>query len=445
VDPHGGYSSLTDYCLQCHQVHSIPARGTTPADLAGEYALMAQGSVVATCNTCHGIGGVAATGPIDPGFAGTEGTASSRAVYTEPSVHTMGLTSGPGGTKMQSGWSYGWTFRSFGADGPGPFARSSTPAGPGTATSTAGGLYCGSCHSPHGEFGQVVNSKWVYTTADQAGGSSAVAPAVVRWQDGSRIWWKDPADATGETWVQKYLHFDSGAQAWQLCDDAAGTTGCVYAQVRDAEGQLVSLYGYKLLSSSPNHLYPTYPYTGPGGTPPGSLYSDSPIAVGTLAGAVAASGSPITITVTETYTGTFPALPFHIQIDNEKLLVTARTAGTPASYTVARPVDGTSMAAHTAGTAVQILSGTVAYSIRSYNADQYNHDGALWCGSCHTSRVDAHFGGQYHNHPTGCDACHGNDAVGDADFPHSGSNAPELLREIPDALCLECHTAGSLP
>jgi Doubled CXXCH motif (Paired_CXXCH_1) len=444
VSPHGGYSSLTDYCLQCHQVHSTTFPST---DLAGEYALMAQLSVNATCNTCHGIGsgGLSSTptGARDPGFAGTEGTVSTRAVYTEASVHTLGATSGPGSPYMQSGWSYGWTFRSFTPGiGPGPFGPSTQPAGVGTATSSSGGLYCGSCHSAHGEFGQVVDSKWVYTTADQAGGSSAVASAVVPWQNDSRIWWKDPSDTTGETWTQMYLH-DAGTY-WQLCTGTGGSGTCVPAQVLDAEGQLVSLFGYKLLTSSPNHLYPVYPYTGPGGRPPGGLYSDAPITGGVLAGAVAATGSPINITVTESYTGTFPSPPFHIQIGSEKLLVTGRAPGTPATYTVSRPVDGTTAAAHNAGDTVLILSGTQRYSIRSYNTDQYNHDGMLWCGSCHRTQVDAAFGGQYHNHPTGCDACHGNDAAGDADFPHS-SSSQMMLRAIPDALCLECHTAGSLP
>lgn len=432
VDPHGGYSSLTDYCLQCHQVHSNPR--STPPDIAGEYALMAVGNVNATCATCHAIGGSGGGTPIDPGFEGTEGTASSRAVYTETAIHQMGATGGPGLPANASGWSFGWGYRDFTTYGPGPYGPSSTRAGVGTSSDAAGGFYCGSCHTPHGEFGQVVNSKWAVTTAGT--GALHAEP----WAEDSRIWWKDPADPTGETWTEMYLH--DGGTSWQVCSGPGGTEPCYYAQVRDAEGQLVSLYGYKLLSSSPNHLYPVFPYTGAGGTPPAGLYSDSPITAGTLAAAVASTGSPITISVTETYTGTFPSVPFHIQIDSEKMLVTARTGG---SYTVARPVDGTSLAAHSAGATVQILAGTVKYSIRSYNTDRYNHDGALWCGSCHTSRVDTLFGGQYHNHPTGCDACHGNDASGDADFPHSSSSGPEMLVEIPDALCLECHVAGSLP
>jgi hypothetical protein len=47
-----------------------------------------------------------------------------------------------------------------------------------------------------------MNSKWVYTSANQTGGDSAVAAAVVPWQNNTRIWWENPGDGVCE---QRYL------------------------------------------------------------------------------------------------------------------------------------------------------------------------------------------------------------------------------------------------
>jgi predicted CXXCH cytochrome family protein len=54
--------------------------------------------------------------------------------------------------------------------------------------------------------------------------------------------------------------------------------------------------------------------------------------------------------------------------------------------------------------------------------------------------VDVAYGGTFHNHPTGCTACHGN-PTGDAtstDFPHT-SKFGEFLKAYPDGLCISCH------
>ena len=85
------------------------------------------------------------------------------------------------------------------------------------------------------------------------------------------------------------------------------------------------------------------------------------------------------------------------------------------------------------------------YSERqSYHTEQHNHDGANWCVACHADN-DIDPGATYHNRPTGCEACHGNPAAGGSfDFPHT-STADRFLQDYPDALCIGCHTPGSLP
>jgi hypothetical protein len=83
----------------------------------------------------------------------------------------------------------------------------------------------------------------------------------------------------------------------------------------------------------------------------------------------------------------------------------------------------------------------------SWGVDARSHDQARWCGTCHPNKVAAEYGGTYHNHPTGCTACHGNptdQGTVSADFPHTSTFAM-FLKSYPDGLCVSCHTAGSLP
>jgi len=289
VSPHGGYSTTGGFCRQCHSVHQAN----------GGYALLSAASLTATCATCHG----------------TMGTLADRTAYdlsSPASGHTIGASAPPGeqGIVMtQTDWQFSWGSHA-------PAADAATPADAGRASETGGGLYCGSCHAAHGDYGQLVNS---WTGADE----------------GDAIWWKNP---TTHSWSQERLHYDRGSAAWQVCEE--GATDCEFAQVEDSENQLVYLYGYKLLSAYPNDTY------------------------------------------------------------------SAR---------------------------------------QSYDTERFNADGMRWCGVCHPSHVDAALGGTFHNHPTGCDACHGNPIDGSsADFPHT-STFPELLRNYPDALCTGCHTPGSIP
>lgn len=151
--PHGGYSAATDACLQCHDIH----------ESAGDYVLMRQATVTATCSTCHTVYQLAPTGAYDPGYSGNEaGTAAGAQAYRTSAAnalthegHRLGLGSGtytfadgvagdgsyiPGGTQALTAAAY-LTY----------------PATDSALTYTAtNGLYCASCHAPHGTFGNVV-------------------------------------------------------------------------------------------------------------------------------------------------------------------------------------------------------------------------------------------------------------------------------------------------
>jgi len=84
---------------------------------------------------------------------------------------------------------------------------------------------------------------------------------------------------------------------------------------------------------------------------------------------------------------------------------------------------------------------------QSWGTDYRKRDQAGWCGVCHKSMLDESLGGPAgsHTHPTACDYCHGNPSdASSADFPHS-STMGKLLKQYPDALCVSCHTASSLP
>ena len=363
VVPHGGYGVGTDYCLQCHQVHYN--RGTQ--DAPGEYSLMAESSVTATCATCHGFEGLDPTGREVPDFGGLIGTASTRAVYTEAEeIHIIGA--GFGSVGAIAGWDF-YTWAGNGTPGSaGPEAAGSGRSA-GTASYYNGGLYCGSCHTPHGEFGQLINSSWAVTSADQNNSGGTDPVTAVPWKaDGTtRIWWEDPdpADPTSSPteidanidptnpWKQVYVMYDATAKAWFVSTLPNGAGDQEWAQVLDAEDQLVSLYGYKLLTSSPNHQYPTRNPNGngqflqPGGgyaaTPPVGLYSDAPFAGGTLA---RSAGSPNLLTHVTLGTLLFdpgatpggalsnlrvqfpagatpPAYPFKVRVDEEIMMVTS--------------------------------------------------------------------------------------------------------------------------
>lgn len=165
VSPHSGYGATTDFCVSCHDIH----------EASGDYVLTRQATVTALCGTCHGLfGNSAPAGPNWGGnppadFAGTNPTASvllaykvnmsamSAAEMDAKPGHSLGVMYGgttvrtsdtiPGGSGtlaiMTSG-QYGGPFQ-------GLYGGEATSSYNGT-----NGLYCASCHTPHGDFGQMV-------------------------------------------------------------------------------------------------------------------------------------------------------------------------------------------------------------------------------------------------------------------------------------------------
>jgi hypothetical protein len=256
-----------------------------------------------------------------------------------PGNHSLGETAvpAPDDTTVvitQSDWAY----RAFpGIPNAGP--PSDEPAGPGTSSPAAGGLYCASCHTPHGNFGQLVNSRWYRSEAGPAGDLEEVLP----WQSDGPIY-----QSVAGTPTVFYL-WQTAAGVWQKCTGTGGSGTCTNLTTTSTNGATGQyLYGYKLLSAYPNHNY-----------------------------------------------------------------------GTPESWGVA----------------------------------SRSHDAARWCGACHPSYVTSEYGAPFtgHNHPTGCTACHGNpntsanpSLVASFDFPHT-STVDKFLTDYPDSLCINCHTAGSLP
>lgn len=173
VDPHDSYSSTTDYCLQCHDIH----------EAGGDYALMYQATVVDTCGTCHSVYQQAPTGPRDPGYSGTESAepapGSTFAVYENAGLasrytHEGHRLSRNGNPDAGALYSYadgtttdtadyipgsGNTLVNRISTWPDWMAGASMAAYPASGRTATNGLYCASCHSPHGpKFGNAIAS-----------------------------------------------------------------------------------------------------------------------------------------------------------------------------------------------------------------------------------------------------------------------------------------------
>lgn len=153
--PHGNFSTTTDVCLQCHDLH----------EAAGDYVLMRKNTMTGVCATCHNLYQAPPTGAYNPGYSGTEaGTAADKMAFRVPAAqalthegHRLGLGSGT------------YTFAD-GVSGDGSYIPGGTQAltaiqylsYPATTTATTfaatDGLSCASCHAPHGTFGNVVPS-----------------------------------------------------------------------------------------------------------------------------------------------------------------------------------------------------------------------------------------------------------------------------------------------
>ncbi|MBI5869934.1 MAG: hypothetical protein HZB44_03095 [Actinobacteria bacterium] len=90
----------------------------------------------------------------------------------------------------------------------------------------------------------------------------------------------------------------------------------------------------------------------------------------------------------------------------------------------------------------QLIAGTKLLSaLPNHSMGTAAADTLDFCISCHDKRDNV---GVEKNHPsTYCLTCHANQA-GESDFPHTSTNQ-RLLQLEPDALCVLCHTAGTLP
>lgn len=90
----------------------------------------------------------------------------------------------------------------------------------------------------------------------------------------------------------------------------------------------------------------------------------------------------------------------------------------------------------------QLIAGTKLLSaLPNHTMGAAATDTIEFCISCHDKRDNV---GVENNHPsTYCLTCHANTA-GESDFPHT-SSTQKLLQMEPDALCILCHTAGTLP
>ena len=171
--PHGGYDATTNSCLFCHDVH----------DSLGDYALMRQETVTDTCGTCHDLYKTDNTadrwdGSAYPGDqpAAIPGSASYRSVYeidndsgqaltaeghrlglgTDDTLFADGVTSVgdyiPGGsdtlTEIADIAGYGYD----------PTDENSFGGVLDEGRQATNGLYCASCHTPHGDFGQLLKA-----------------------------------------------------------------------------------------------------------------------------------------------------------------------------------------------------------------------------------------------------------------------------------------------
>lgn len=153
VKPHGNFSTTTDFCLSCHMVHV----GNDGAKIQYNYALLgsdftkgtlAENVVSQVCENCHTVGVVGPnlpagyTGP-DGGFGGSEAVATT-AHYD---VYKNGQQIHPMGALPSQSFDFGPNVTIN-------YLQLNTQAYQSAQYNQQAprGLYCGSCHSPHGNF-----------------------------------------------------------------------------------------------------------------------------------------------------------------------------------------------------------------------------------------------------------------------------------------------------
>ncbi|MFA5802601.1 MAG: cytochrome c3 family protein [Thermoleophilia bacterium] len=164
ISPHGGYSTgtsasadQTDFCLTCHDVHQA----------AGDYVLMRDPTVTQTCATCHALYGAPADNTWTGGSSAIWDSAAQASVSQYSAYENVNAVSGhrlgvalngvPGLISASIPGSNTGSFlkviRSLdyyptshdGAGGHGIYSNESV-----TGFAATNGLYCASCHTPHG-------------------------------------------------------------------------------------------------------------------------------------------------------------------------------------------------------------------------------------------------------------------------------------------------------
>lgn len=149
VRPHGNYSTSTDFCLTCHDAHS----SSTP------YAILSQATVQEVCATCHVITDTAATGgipngwnaspPVNPGFSSElVATVSHYKVFINSNpaaAHVQAYTNIPISQYVTLSYlslnTSGYESTQYQNQAPSP-------------------LYCGDCHTPHGNYSANMWPNW---------------------------------------------------------------------------------------------------------------------------------------------------------------------------------------------------------------------------------------------------------------------------------------------
>jgi len=268
IIPHGGYDTSTDACLQCHDIH----------EAAGDYVLLRWSTVTDTCGSCHylysgrypsTVGGSFGQGEFsyntplagarpayDPKYSGHEirsvlPTGNSIGARTSAYEVAWAAKDAAPGHNLQRG-SGSFLFKDGKLDNagyiPGGFDRltaiqkASYPnTVPATSFSGTNGLFCASCHTPHGNFGQELL---------KTGASEPVGPKILSGKPNHsatalRI---DNWDTDGSKWCKK-CH---GKRDSEAVDPA---TGAAYHNHPD-------IYCLQCHTNDSNGLSSDFPHTG---------------------------------------------------------------------------------------------------------------------------------------------------------------------------------------
>jgi predicted CXXCH cytochrome family protein len=270
IIPHGGYDTTTDACLQCHDVH----------EAGSDYVLLRWATVTDTCGSCHllygeaplttpyptaaggswGQGTFASTTPTpglvvayDPGYSGDETRSvlpTSNSIGSRTSAYevTYADKDTAPGHNLQRGsglhdFADGVTdVSSYIPGGTGRLTAIQRAAYPNTVltTSFAGtnGLFCASCHTPHGNFGQELLKT---TTSDTVSpkllsgkpNHSSVALRIDNWGTEGGQWCTKCHDKRSSSSVSHFNHPDTACLVCHANDTGSVNTDFPHTGAND--------------------------------------------------------------------------------------------------------------------------------------------------------------------------------------------------------------------